>query len=297
MKTTVRHYDHEADYEKVSQFLVRTYDPAGVHVNWLQPRWEYMHHCSGIERVDLNSIGVWEAGGEIVAVVHPEHYMGTAYFQIDARCAALKREMLAHAAQHIAAAKEGRKTLRVFINDRDDEFQALAAEMGYAKGDAFEAMSHFVIPDPFPAISLPDGFRLESLADDNDVFKIQRLTWRGFNHGDEPPSEAIREQIPMQLAPNFRADLHIAVKASDGGYVSYCGMWYEPVHKIAYVEPVATDPDYRRMGLASAAVLEGIRRCGQQGATVAYVGSNQPLYLSIGFQQIYNRSAWRREWV
>lgn len=40
-----------------------------------------------------------------------------------------------------------------------------------------------------------------------------------------------------------------------------------------YVEPVATDPDYRRMDLGKAAVLEGIRRCGELGAEVAYVGS------------------------
>ena len=66
----------------------------------------------------------------------------------------------------------------------------------------------------------------------------------------------------------------IVVEAPDGRFVSYCGMWYEPVHSIAYVEPVATDPDYRRMGLGRAAVMEGIRRCGALGATEAWVGSD-----------------------
>lgn len=46
------------------------------------------------------------------------------------------------------------------------------------------------------------------------------------------------------------------------------------------------------LGLASAAVLEGIRRCGALGATVAYVGSDQPLYRSIGFTKVYNSECW-----
>ena len=50
------------------------------------------------------------------------------------------------------------------------------------------------------------------------------------------------------------------------------------------------------MGLASAAVLEGIRRGGEQGATVAYVGTIKPLYLSIGFREIYKCSEWLRKW-
>ena len=37
--------------------------------------------------------------------------------------------------------------------------------MSFAKADRSEPMPHFVIPEPFPAISLPDGFRIESLAE------------------------------------------------------------------------------------------------------------------------------------
>jgi predicted N-acetyltransferase YhbS len=48
------------------------------------------------------------------------------------------------------------------------------------------------------------------------------------------------------------------------------------------------------MGLGRAAVLEGIRRCGALGATVAYVGSDQPFYLSIGFEVLYTSECWVR---
>jgi predicted N-acetyltransferase YhbS len=297
MKTAVRQYDHASDYERVGQFLVRTYDPSGDHVNWLQPRWEYMHYHPLIRQVDLNSIGLWEVDGEIVGVVHPELSMGTAYFQIRADCSSLKSEMLAHAETHISVPKAGGKSLGVHINDRDAEFQALATEMGYRRAKDSEPMSHFVIPKPFPEISLPDGFRLIPLADDNDLAKLNRLIFRGFNNGNEPPDDGRDDRKFMQSAPNYRLDLNIVVVAPDGGFASYCGMWYEPVNRIAYVEPVCTVPEYRRMGLGTVAVREGIRRCGEQGATVAYVGTAMPFYKAVGFTQIYNRALWTREWA
>jgi len=123
-----RSYVHASDYERVGQFLVDTYRTEGPHINWLQPRWEYMHHCSGIVNVDLSTIGVWESDGEVVAVVHPEHFMGTAYFEIDPDHGALKKTMLAHAEERISAAKGEGKSLAVYINDRDDGFRAVATE-------------------------------------------------------------------------------------------------------------------------------------------------------------------------
>ena len=296
MRATSRHYDHKTDYEKVGQFLVKTYRTSGGHINWHQPRWEYMHYHPLIRGVDLYRIGVWEAHGEVVGVVHPEHFMGTAYFEVDPEYGALKAEMLRYAEEHLSTVSNGVRRLRALINDEDDEFQSVASEMGYTKGSGREPMTHFPIPDPFPPVPLPAGFRLKSLAEDNDLPKLDRALHRGFNHGGEPPEDGIEDREFMQSAPNYRKDLNVVVEAPDGNFVSYCGMSYEPVHAVAYVEPVATDPDYRRMGLGSAAVLEGIRRCGAAGAKVACVGSVNPFYLSLGFRQVYNSSVWQREW-
>ena len=88
------------------------------------------------------------------------------------------------------------------------------------------------------------------------------------------------------------ANLKIVVAAPDGNFAAFCGMFYQPTHRYAYVEPVATDPDYRRLGLGKAAVLEGIRRCADLGATTAYVGSDLPFYLAIGFKVIYTSDCW-----
>jgi predicted N-acetyltransferase YhbS len=98
----------------------------------------------------------------------------------------------------------------------------------------------------------------------------------------------------MQSAPNYRKDLNIVAVAPDGVYASYCGMWQDHVNKVAYVEPVCTDPDCRQMGLGTAVLLEGIRRCGAEGAMIAMVGSKQPFYMSMGFKKLFGINLWTR---
>ncbi len=132
------------------------------------------------------------------------------------------------------------------------------------------------------------------MADDNDLPKVHRALWRGFNHPGEPPADGIEWRVKMQSGPHFRKDLTIVTEAPNGDFASFAGLWFEPVNGFGYVEPVATDPDYRRMGLGTAAVLEGIRRCGELGATVAYVGTDKPFYLAMGFQKLYTSNCWYR---
>ena len=90
-------------------------------------------------------------------------------------------------------------------------------------------------------------------------------------------------------------NLKIAVKSPNGVFVSYCGMWHLPGSDYALVEPVATDPDYRKMGLGKAAVLEGVKRCAERGAKVAYVGSSQQFYYNIGFRPCSTYNWWEYE--
>jgi predicted N-acetyltransferase YhbS len=84
------------------------------------------------------------------------------------------------------------------------------------------------------------------------------------------------------------------VRAANGDFVAYGGLWYDALNRLAYVEPVATDPDFRRLGLGRAAVLEGIRRCGAMGATVAYVGSDLDFYRALGFRKLYTSRCWTK---
>jgi len=72
-------------------------------------------------------------------------------------------------------------------------------------------------------------------------------------------------------------------------------MWQDSASQSALVEPVATDPAYRKMGLGKAAVLEAIRRCGNLGAKQAYVGSSQQFYYNIGFRPFTTSTWWEQK--
>jgi GNAT superfamily N-acetyltransferase len=297
MTIQFRNYNGQEDYARISAFLICHHQPSNFDGNWVEPMWEYMHFHPALEPSHLGRIGIWEDAGEIVAVCHYEWRLGEAFFQFHPAHRHFRREMLDYAENNLAGVSsgDGRKYLHAYVNNNDEEFVSLVKESGYERDpDADRPMAIFDIPDPFPQITLPDGFRLKSLADDPDWAKVHHVLWRGFDHGDDVPmnEEEFESRRKMFDTPKAQRDLKIVVEAPDGNFAAFCGMFYEPTGRFGYVEPVATVPEYRRKGLGKAAVLEGIRRCGALGATHAYVGNDLPVYLATGFKVIYTSQCW-----
>ena len=302
MTIQFRHYSGADDYQRIDAFLISHHRPGNTDGNWLQPIWEYMHFHPMLDGASLGKIGIWEASGEIVAVCHYESRLGEAFFQFDPAYRSLRAEMLDYAEANLTGTsrRDGRQYLCAFVNDNEPEFISLVQARGYERHpDGDRPLDRFDIPDPFPAIPLPAGFRLTSLAEECDWAKVHRVMWRGFDHGDDVPmnDEELDGRRRMFDTPTARRDLKVAVVAPSGEFVAFCGMFYEPTSRFAYVEPVATDPAYRRLGLGKAAVLEGIRRCGALGATVAYVGSDLPFYQAVGLRRIFTSECWVKYWV
>jgi predicted N-acetyltransferase YhbS len=291
-----RQFDPRRDFEGVSRFLVGLYRPGNRDGNWLQPVWEYAYTHAWFDHAAVRHIGIWEDAGRIVAVATYELKLGEAFFSVAPAYQHLKPEMLAYAGRRLAGVDgQGQRYVDAFINDFDPEFERAAAAAGFELQEAgHRPMSTFDIPRPFPPVPVPEGFRLQSLADDSDLRKIGRVLHRGFDHAGEPPDDGVEGRRKMQSGPSFRPELTIVAVAPNGDFVSYAGLWYESTNRYGYVEPVATDPDHRRRGLASACVLEGIRRCGELGATIAYVGTDKPLYLSLGFRPQFVARRWRK---
>ncbi len=308
MTIALSSFEFTRDFGKISRFLVQNYydpsTPQSGHINWLQTRWEYMHFHPLIADVDRSKIGIWEDDGEIVGVAHPEHPGSPVYFEVKPGYESIKVEMLNYYEEHIRVTADGEENHEgLYLMGGDEEFAQIASDSGYSKTTDAEPMSVVRTADVAQTAPLPDEFKLISLADDNDLAKSHRVLWRGFNHEGDPDEKGlvegefangIAERKFMQTAPNFQPELNIMVVAPDGEWVSYSGMWYEPTNKYCYVEPVATDPDYRLRGLGKAAVTESIRRAKLLGAEVAYVGATMPIYKSIGFRMIYSLEKWSR---
>ena len=84
-----------------------------------------------------------------------------------------------------------------------------------------------------------DRYLIISLEDENDYKKINDCLWKGFNHGDNPDDD-IDRRIHMQCGPNFRKELTTVIKAPNGDYACYAGMWFDEKNNYAYLEPLAT---------------------------------------------------------
>ena len=293
MTVAVRSYTSSAgftdDFHRVRDFLVRINQDEITKSGFLWGRWEWMFsqpwYC---DTSALSRIGIWEEGGEIVAVVTYEAETGFAWFLTDRGHAFLHQDMLRYALDNMT--RNG--TIRVLIEDADDDLPRIAAAHGLIPTRDKQPNSALDLTGDL-SYRLPDGYRITSLADDCDLHRLNRVLHRGFNNpGDVPATlEAIQERRTSVSGPHLNRDLNITVVAPNGEYAAYCGIWYDPATDYAYVEPVCTDPDHRRRGLGRAAVLEAARRCEQLGAKVAFVSSDQQFYYSIGFVP-YSSGTW-----
>lgn len=71
-------------------------------------------------------------------------------------------------------------------------------------------------------------------------------------------------------------------------------MWWTPENKLAYLEPLCTIPEYRRKGLAAAALSELYRKTKALGATHMSGGESE-FYRKIGYIPAVKWTFWKKE--
>ena len=280
------------DYFKVREFLLRL-----GYSEFVFARWDWMITHSYLDKIAVGKIGIWEENGEIVGIATFDTRLGIGYCLTDPNHWDLKEEMLKYAEQQLST-PDG---FEIVIPDTDHTFQDIAARSGYIASEDKESDSVFYIDKTSMDYELPQGFRITTLTENFDLFQYLRVLWKGFNHelnGEGLFSFSLEDEQSAKeemLRPNVDLDLKVAVVSPEGDFVSYCGMWYDPLAGFALVEPVATDPEYRGLGLGMAAVLEGVRRVGLLGAKMAFVGSSQQFYYNIGFRPFATSTNWKKK--
>jgi predicted N-acetyltransferase YhbS len=292
----IRPYVHERDDAAITRLLLEAYRPRDVFDPWLQPRWEYMNHHPLIRGLDRSRFGVAEADdGHVIGIVHNEHTPEVAYLQRRPGHDQVVEPLLDWAEAHLGGWSEtfGREVLSLHVPTFDRTLVAALVRRGYTRHLAHaEPNACLTAIDRLPPVAAPPGTVLRSLAEVDDLAQVHRVLWRGFGHDGAPPPEGVEERRFMHSAPNFRPELTVVTVAPDGTYTAFCGVWVVAEHRLAYVEPVATDPDHRRQGHGRAVVLEALRRAGRVGAELAWVGSDQPFYLALGFEPRFDAPLW-----
>jgi mycothiol synthase len=151
---------------------------------------------------------------------------------------------------------------------------------------------------PIPDAPLPDGAVIRPIDPKTELEERVRL------HRDVWANSAVTPASyrHMRAAPDYRADLDIVAVLPDHAFASYCICWFDPVSKIGEFEPVGTRAAYRRQGLATAVVHEGLRRLRAAGATTAmvYTVAVNPaanvLYEAAGFRAVDHERVYVKTW-
>lgn len=123
------------------------------------------------------------------------------------------------------------------------------------------------VPEPVVA----SGFALASLADG------PAMSRDGISDCLRAAFGIDRDLVPTLLSlegnPMFDPDLSVFALDPVGRIAAYCRGTVNPTTGVASIDPVATHPDFHRMGLAKAIVRECFRRQAERGGSTCYIGS------------------------
>lgn len=136
---------------------------------------------------------------------------------------------------------------------------------------------------------LPPGFRFRTADEAGPEAAV-----RAHVDAWAPSSYTAESYQGVRGTAAYRGDLHVLVEAPDGTMASSTVMWLDEVNGTAEFEPVGTHPGYRRLGLARAMLLHGMRLARAAGAThmtVACLGAPghpqaRELYYGVGFREL-----------
>jgi GNAT superfamily N-acetyltransferase len=87
----------------------------------------------------------------------------------------------------------------------------------------------------------------------------------------------------------YNTDLFIdMVAVKEGEFTCFAGIWIDKENNVAYVEPVGTEEQYRKKGLARATIYSALERASSLGSTRAIVLSygeeSKQMYEKLGFR-------------
>jgi len=163
-----------------------------------------------------------------------------------------------------------------------DRTDGVVRELLLAHGFDIEAdgvVEAWLDADARPTISpLPEGYRLASRLDTLD--RPHHLIGR-----TGPETEARLRQTSL-----YRPALDLVVLDRHGGVAAYGLLWLDPVSRTGLVEPMRTQDDHQRRGLARHVLTAGVDLLARAGAArikICFEPGNPAsshLYVSVGFE-------------
>ncbi len=275
---TRRNYQILRDHMRIYDFMTDIYERDwrnGVPAPFL----EYALSSSWMDKSYTHRNMIWEDNGQIVAFCFYESPVTDIYFSLRPGYEDLADEMAEYADQYMPY-KEA--AVKFVLLEGQHAIIDAAVKLGYTKTySSTDAVFDYSKTLSYP---LPEGFTFTD-AGKLSIKKMIECCWKGFDHeAEEGPWDGDSESgYHVVQAPHATFEHALAIENEKGDYVCFCGMWWTPKNKLAYMEPLCTIPEYRKRGLAAAALSEMYRRMKPLGAT-HMTGGNHPFYIRIGYE-------------
>ena len=242
-------------YKEISRFLRNNADSGfNEHFHWGRLDWLMAPPCPDVEM--LPKITVFkDSGGTIVGTaLFDTEYENGWYVLHSVSDEKLLRQMTAYINDVDSAPP-------IKANLNDIALCKLLEEMNFKKQFSEYVLAVNLSHDL--SYRLPTGFCINEQNAPIDEWQWRLVIHRGFDHDGIPQTlsgEAAEAEKHLQTKEYIKT---FAIK--NGEYAAHCGLWYNG-GETAYIEPVATVPEYRRKGLGKAVVYEALRRAKNQGA-------------------------------
>lgn len=177
------------------------------------------------------------------------------------------------------AASCGVDAVEIEVNRASDEMRDILSSVGFAiKGDG--VVETWIVDEAIPEVSvLSEGYRLSSRAE--NMQRPHHMISSERNHPD--PEERLRQ------TSLYRPDLDLVVYDSRDAVAAYGLFWNDPVTATGLVEPMRTEDNHQKRGLARHVLTAGLHLLVDAGAErvkIAYEPNNPAsshLYLDVGF--------------
>ena len=292
MKIKTKQFDRNTDLNLVWDFLVEVYERGKGGV--AAPFFEYALYSSWMDKSCLSLNRLWFDGRKVVGFVFHEAPVTDVYFKIRPGYEFLAEEMVDYAMDCMPDDNNGQQFM--LFNGQED-----IMEIAERKGFSLQYDYEDRIFDFSKELNreLPAGFRFVS-REELDPVKLAKCCWYGFDHhldkgafvnwdaeedsGDWTPAASYRGILAsiQNPPPHSTYEYQIVIADENDEYACFSGMWWVKENGLAYMEPLCTVPQYRRMGLAAAALTEHYRRLKPLGAT-HMTGGSDPFYERIGY--------------
>jgi ribosomal protein S18 acetylase RimI-like enzyme len=268
MPISSRGYTPDADFPQIQRFLFEVHKETGTFQNWLPSRFEN-NHLDHIE-----DIRIWEEtdGGErrVMAVANPE--TKTIYFiQIRPGHPTLLDEAIQWIEAHLVSKKKApteEQKIHIINLKGDREREAALLKRGFQRGKIYGVLRVRDLEAPIPDASTPEGFQIRSVRGREDFEKLAANIRIVFGHGEWFTADTLEG---IARGSFYIRDLDLVVEAPDGSIASFCTFRVDPVSRATELEPMATHPDYRGLGLAKALISEGMRRLKDHDPLLLYI--------------------------